>query len=165
MMKINGKIICRFFSCLLFLCGAGVLLLWLKIVLWSSYLQEYHAAKHVRDYRNSWTPDSPDELRRVCHRNLRWPGGSDCYAAEELLFIGNKESVPLLIRELGRQQKRLTRRWDEGDVLTKEISEKALKNITGLNDTCFSSEDWRKWWKKEGKKLSSEHFYPRQKEN
>lgn len=105
-------------------------------------------------------PDaSQGERRDACHRALTREDGNHHDAFIYLAQVGNKSSVPLLIRAL---------RWHppfehEGRQLiecTTAHCRDALNSLTG-EKFGTSAERWKQWWDETGSKLADEHFRPR----
>jgi hypothetical protein len=109
-------------------------------------------------YRNEawWETATVDEQRLLCHRVISHRIGAPHDAFLHLRKIGNKDSVPLLIRAL---------RWrrppkDDVMVCTTVHCIDALRSLTGQN---LGSDylKWEQWWSKTGQALSVTNFHER----
>ena len=85
---------------------------------------------------------TPDEIRDLSHRVLKWPfwGAHDAFLS--LVECGDESSVPLLINALWWQP---TTKEKGVMVCTKSHGLEALRTITNQN-AGMNYDDWRKWW-------------------
>jgi len=109
-------------------------------------------------YRNQawWDTATTDEQRLLCHRVISHRIGTPHDAFLHLRKIGNKDSVPLLIRAL---------RWqrppkDGVMVCTTAHCIDALRSLTG-QDFGTDYLKWEQWWSTTGQTLSSTNCHQR----
>ena len=95
------------------------------------------------------------------HQAISSPEGNNHDAFIYLAKLGNKDSVPLLIRALRWQPKPLKGR-DGQEVFDCSIVHcvDALRSLTG-KDFANSADAWQTWWDDTGVKLPPENFKPR----
>jgi len=95
-----------------------------------------------------------EKLRDACHTSLRnWvAGGHDAFIALER--VGNKDSIPYLIRALKWQNVQHGKPIEDGDLMVCTYGHclGALEKLTGMN---FRGDykAWRKWWRQTGRHL------------
>ncbi len=100
-----------------------------------------------------------DQLAHRCNEVIsQGSGHHDTYL--KLAKVGNKESVPLLIKALRREVPPFDHEGRQAVVCTTEHCVEALRSITG-EDYGFSADQWEIWWKNTGSKLPDSHFQPR----
>jgi hypothetical protein len=105
-------------------------------------------------YRNQawWKTATEAEQRELCHRIISHRIGTPHDAFLLLRKIGNKESVPLLIRALS---------WQEpSDLCVPQHCVDALRSLTG-EDFGMDYARWQEWWKLSGSGLSPTNFHER----
>ncbi len=103
------------------------------------------------------------DKRKALHLAISTPEGNNHDAFIYLEVLGNKDSVPLLIRAL---------RWQPGPLKNRDGTDAgimectvghcvdALKSLTG-EDFKYAADAWQKWWGDTGSKLPPDHFKPR----
>ena len=99
---------------------------------------------------------SEEEIRLVCHRIISLRMGSPHDAFLYLQQVGNKESVPPLIRALKWQDPN-----DTYIVCTTGHCIDALRSLTG-EDYKRDYRQWEDWWTGTGRFLPSDHFHARE---
>ena len=96
-----------------------------------------------------------EKIRNACHIllfNFAWFGGHhDAFIT--LVQVGNKDSIPYLIRSLKGLEKKYPNEKNSGAVIcTYGHCEEALEQLTGM-EVDWDSETWEKWWKQTGRYL------------
>ena len=96
-----------------------------------------------------------EKVRGACHKllfNFAWLGGHhDAFIA--LVKVGNKDSIPYLIRSLKGLEKKYPNEKNSGFVIcTYGHCEEALEQLTGM-EVDWDSETWMNWWKQTGRYL------------
>jgi len=97
---------------------------------------------------------SPKKIRDACHASLRnWvAGGHDAFLALE--DVGNKDSIPYLIRALKWQNVQHGKALANGEPIECTYGHClcALEKLTGMN---FEGDykAWRNWWRQTGRHL------------
>jgi hypothetical protein len=113
---------------------------------------------HRQFYRDEawWKTATTNDQRRLCHRLISHRIGAHHDAFLHLRKIGEKESVPLLIRAL---------KWQappDGDIVvcTTGHCVDALRSLTG-QDCGTDYRKWDEWWRSAGNRLPPAHFHER----
>jgi len=113
---------------------------------------------HRQLYRDDawWKTATTNDQRLLCHRIISHRIGAPHDAFLHLRKIGNKDSVPLLIRAL---------RWqrppkDGVMVCTTAHCLDTLRSLTG-QDFGTDYDKWENWWNTAGKDLSPTNFHER----
>ena len=95
-----------------------------------------------------------EKIRDACHKILRnwFVGDHDAFLI--LANIGNKDSVPILIRALKWQNWLHNKDMEagEGVVCTYSHCRDRLETLTGMN-LGYDYDAWKKWWKQTGRHL------------
>ena len=105
-------------------------------------------------YRNEawWKTATIEEQRDLCHRIISHRFGDHHDPFLLLCRIGNKDSVPLLIRALSWQK--------PSGLCVPKHCEDALRSLTG-QDFGMDSSKWEEWWRTSGDSLSPTNFHER----
>jgi hypothetical protein len=141
------KWIIRIAGLLLIVVGTGGA--YFYVAIWRPFQQMYRN-------RTWWDTATTDEQRLLCQRVISHRIGAPHDAFLHLREIGNRDSVPLLIRAL---------RWqrppkDGAMVCTTAHCIDALRSLTG-EDFGADYLKWEQWWSKTGKGLSVTNFHER----
>ena len=133
-------------ACLMLLAISG---LYFYMAIWQPHRQFY------RD-EAWWKTATTNDQRLLCHRIISHRIGAPHDAFLHLRHIGNKDSIPLLIRALKWQKS------PEGDMIvcTTGHCVDALRSLTG-EDYGTDYRKWHEWWKTTGKALPPIHFHER----
>jgi hypothetical protein len=132
-------------SILLLLSGGG---LYFYVAIWQPHRQFY------RD-EAWWKTATTEQQRLLCHRIISHRIGAPHDAFLHLQEIGNKDSVPLLIRALRWQDPK-----GESMVCTTSHCIGALCSLTG-EDYGTDCRKWENWWRATGMALSPTNFQKR----
>jgi hypothetical protein len=113
---------------------------------------------HHQFYRDEawWKTATTNDQRRLCHRLISHRIGAHHDAFLQLQDIGNKDSVPLLIRALKWQAPPV----GDGVVCTTGHCVGALRSLTG-EDYGTDYRKWDEWWRSAGIGLPPAHFHER----
>jgi hypothetical protein len=121
------------------------------------YIETWIPNCKMRDI-NWYEHASNEELRSVCHKVLRFPIGLHHDAFIILTEVGNKDSVPIIIRSLKWQ----TPPKENMMVCTTGHALESLRSLTG-KEFGFEPKKWEEWWRNTGSKLPATDFFPRKK--
>ena len=112
---------------------------------------------------STWNPDygfqgemPREKIRNACHKllfNFSWDGGHhDAFLA--LQKVGNKDSIPYLIRSLKGLERKYPNAITSGFVIcTYGHCLEALDALTGMEELGDDHKAWKKWWIETGRYL------------
>jgi len=143
--RIGVKIITLIF--LLFTTAAT----WVYFEIWLPSRMIANSSKWETDCNGYLVPG--EKIRDTCHKVLKYRFGNHHDAFIALVRVGNKDSIPYLIRALKRLEKEYPNEKNSGFVIcTYGHCEEALEQLTGI-EVDWDSETWMNWWKKTGRYL------------
>lgn len=129
---------------------------------WLGFFAELEAGgpiDAVRHFRvgNTWQ----NRLRLKCHARVQERDSHPHNAFINLTRIGNKESVPLLIKALRWQVPPTEHEGKMVVICTTSHCVEALESLTGER-LGYDPNKWEKWWRQTGMALLLEHFQSRE---
>ena len=136
-----------------------VSLLFCIAVLWG-YFEIWIPNRMIAD-SSKWDPDNGfrgimprEKIRNACHKALKYRFGNHHVAFITLTRVGNKDSIPYLIRGLKWLELEYPNAKSSGVVVdTYGNCVGALWQLTGM-EVDWDSVTWEKWWKQTGRYLS-----------